>query len=288
MKIEIKSNIYGKTIFEFEKENNTIKDVVEEAVKRGIKLCYANLSFAKLHEINLCGENLRYANLSGADLSRAKLYGADLRGADLRGADLYGAELSGAELYGATLRYADLRYANLSGADLSCAKLHGADLRGAKLYGANLYNAELSGAKLYGADLHSAKLYGADLSCAKNIPFIPLSCPSDGSFIGWKKISRYKENYEGKFLVKLLIPEDAKRCSAATEKCRCDKAKVLEITNIETNESVSTITNINDTPCVYKVGEMVYPDSFDEDRWNECSHGIHFFANKQSAMDYNI
>lgn len=27
-------------------------------------------------------------------------------------------------------------------------------------------------------------------------------------------------------------------------------------------------------------------DSFDEDRWNECSHGIHFFINKQEAIDY--
>ena len=36
----------------------------------------------------------------------------------------------------------------------------------------------------------------------------------------------------------------------------------------------------------YKVGEMVYPDSFDEDRRNECSHGIHFFINKQDAIDY--
>ena len=36
----------------------------------------------------------------------------------------------------------------------------------------------------------------------------------------------------------------------------------------------------------YKVGEIVYPDSFDEDRWNECSHGIHFFVNKQDAINY--
>ena len=35
---------------------------------------------------------------------------------------------------------------------------------------------------------------------------------------------------------------------------------------------------------LYKVGEMVYPDSFNEDRWNECSNGIHFFINKQDAI----
>lgn len=33
-------------------------------------------------------------------------------------------------------------------------------------------------------------------------------------------------------------------------------------------------------------GETVVPDSFDEDRWNECSNGIHFFITKQEAIDY--
>ena len=283
MKIEIKSNIYGKTLFEFEKEDNTIKDTVEEAVKRGVKLCYANLYFAKLCEINLRDANLRYANLSCADLSDAKLRGTDLRYADLSGADLSAAKLYGTILYGANLRNAELSGADLSAADLRYADLSGANLTGTNLCGANLRDADLSGVKL-----RNTNIRGANLCNAKNVPFIPLSCPSDGSFIGWKKILKYRENYKGEFLVKLLIPEDAKRCSATTEKCRCSKAKVLEITNIKTNESISTITNTNDTPCVYKVGEMVYPDSFDEDRWFECSHGIHFFANKQSAMDYNM
>ena len=39
--------------------------------------------------------------------------------------------------------------------------------------------------------------------------------------------------------------------------------------------------------CKYVKGEMVYPDFFDEDRWNECSHGINFFVNKQDAINYN-
>ena len=31
---------------------------------------------------------------------------------------------------------------------------------------------------------------------------------------------------------------------------------------------------------------MVYPDAFDEDRFNECSNGIHFFIDKQLAINY--
>ena len=203
IKIQIKSR-WGSVLFEYEKENNTIKDTLIEAVKK-------------------C---------------------ADLRGADLSGADLRDADLSDADLRGADLSDADLRGAYLRGADLS-----GADLRGAYLRG------------------------------AKEIPYVPFACPSDGAFVGWKKIAY-------KYLVMLEIPEDAQRCSAATNKCRCDKAKVLGITDISTNEVLDSVVNSNYHKTTYTVGEMVYPDSFDDDRWNECSHGIHFFINKQDALDY--
>ena len=151
--------------------------------------------------------------------------------------------------------------------------------QGANLYGANLYRANLYRANLNGANLNRANLDRANLDGATNIPFIPFACPSDGAFIGWKKV--------GNCLVILEIPEDARRCSCTSQKCRCDKAKVLGITNLDTNESVSEIKNTSYSPAVtYVVGEMVYPDSFDENRWNECSHGIHFFINKQDAINY--
>lgn len=106
-----------------------------------------------------------------------------------------------------------------------------------------------------------------------------MACPSDGEFIGWKKV-------EGK-LIKLLIPEDAKRSSATTNKCRCDKAKVLSITDVDGKNPISRLAHFaygHET--IYEVGKTVYPDSFDEDRWNECSNGIHFFINKQDAINY--
>ena len=78
-----------------------------------------------------------------------------------------------------------------------------------------------------------------------------------------------------------------KRCSATSYKCRCDKAQVLAITSLDEKKSFDSVTNVNYNPYIeYKVGEMVYPDKFDEDRWNECSNGIHFFINKQNAINY--
>ena len=163
------------------------------------------------------------------------------------------------------------------GADLGGADLCGAYLRGADLCGAYLRGADLRDAYLRGADLRDANLGGA-----KNVPFIPIACPSDGTFFGWKKVNQFGYSY----LVKLEIPEDARRSSATSNKCRCDKAKVLAITDLEEKETFSWVTNKEYAHCTYKVGEFVYPDSFDEDRWNECSHGIHFFINKQEAINY--
>ena len=49
VKIEIKS-FFGRVLFEYSKENNTIKDTIEEAIK--------------------CGANLRGAYLGGANLAK--------------------------------------------------------------------------------------------------------------------------------------------------------------------------------------------------------------------------
>ena len=196
-----------------------------------------------------------------------------------------------ADLRYADLRYADLRYANLSMASLSRANLSEtnlsetnlshADLSMANLSMANLSMADISRANLSRANLRYADLSHADLRYAKNIPYIPLECPSEGAFVGWKKVNNV--------LIKLEIPADAKRSSATTNKCRCDKAKVLGFYNTLGTEELDITELVNDKykKCKYVKGEMVYPDSFDEDRWNECSHGIHFFINKQDAINYN-
>ena len=142
-----------------------------------------------------------------------------------------------------------------------------------------------SGANLRGANLRGVNLGVANLGDAKNIPYVPLACPSDGAFVGWKKVIDQED--ERQYLVKLLIPEDARRSSSTGIKCRCDKAKVLAIYDIVDNMAeVKSVLSTNYVQTCYMVGEEVLPDSFDENRWEECSHGIHFFINKQDAINY--
>ena len=222
----------------------------------------AVLSYELLDHVNFTETDLRGANLDNANFTRS---------------DFYGARLHGANLNRAIFREAKLCYANLSRANL-----RGADLRGADLTGANF---------------SGAILYGANLKDAINVPYIPLACPERGAFIGYKAASDC--------LVCLEIPEDARRLSATTRKCRCDKAKVLDIVQIngDYREELwhhptnwdhkaklchpAEVKSTYDPDFIYRVGETVKVDNFDEDRWTECSTGIHFFLNSVDAIKYH-
>lgn len=121
-----------------------------------------------------------------------------------------------------------------------------------------------------------ADLRGADLCGAKGAY---MACPTDGSFIGRKKASGY--------VVKLQIPEDARRSSAGGEKCRCDKAYVAEIQNTDgTKADIEAIHSSHDNNFVYTVGATVEVPDFDDDRWNKCAPGIHFFIDRRAAVEY--
>jgi len=112
----------------FSAKADTIRELVEVAVKKGANLRYADLRSANLYSADLRYANLQYADLRSADLRYANLQYADLRYADLCSADLCYANLQDANLYSADLRYADLRSANLRSADLRSADLCSANL----------------------------------------------------------------------------------------------------------------------------------------------------------------
>ena len=199
--------------------------------------------------------------LEGNGGERANLKGANLRGADLYGANLYGANLRYADLYGANLRGTHLRDANLRDANLRGTNLRGADLRYADLYGANLRGANLRGVRYN-----------------EQTAYYAMQCPEKGAYIGYKKA-------EGK-IVELEIQADAKRSSATTRKCRASKAKVLSITSIDGKEHFEEAKSSRDQSFVYRVGKTVEVKDFDEDRWNECSTGIHHFITREEAVFY--
>ena len=219
---------------------------------------------------------LSYASLRGIDLSYADLSGVNLSNADLWNTDLIGVNLSNADLSSANLWNANLIYADLNGANLSNADFKYANLTYAILSDADLINTDLIGANLWCANLIGANL--KNIKTSTNTIGYNLACPEKGSFVGYKKA--------GGCIVELLILEDSKRSSATTAKCRCDKAMVLDIEEIYTGKKVKKVISNYNFNFIYEVGEIVTVDDFDENRWNECSTGIHFFMNKENALNY--
>ena len=166
--------------------------------------------------------------------------------------------------------YKTLKEALRSGANLRGANLRGANLRGANLYGADLYGADLRGANLYGANLRGAK--NADLPRAQTL-IVP-----DGSIIGWKKCLNG-------LIVKLRIPEEAKRSNATGRKCRAEFADVLEIIDMTDKRRKPTeAVSVYDNSFIYRIGERVSPkNKWSDDRFEECAAGIHFYITQIEA-----
>lgn len=127
---------------------------------------------------------------------------------------------------------------------------------------------------------------------SKNVPYIPMVCPDEGEFIGYKKAWAVDNDLSYAVIITLRIPADARRSSGLGRKCRCDKATVVKMEWLHPeahplHPNVPMARSIHDEHFIYTEGKLVEPrNGFCEDRWDVCSKGIHFFMNKQEAIDY--
>lgn len=187
----------------------------------------------------------------------------DLTGSNFTGYDLSGASFVCARLAGSNFANCNLKKANFDGAVLTAANFNWADLLDANLHDSHLKHASFVGTK----NMRTCRLPDFQLP--------------DGDLIVWKKASFRN-------LVKLLIPKEAKRtASIVGRKCRAEYAKVLGIYDF--SGEPTKLDSINSTyrgDFIYKVGEVVYPDSYNDEPWKECTNGIHFFQTKEEAQNY--
>ena len=144
------------------------------------------------------------------------------------------------------------------------------DVYGKKLL--EIPGANLSGANLFEANLSEAYLSGA-IGLEQTI-IVP-----DGNLIVYKKCSN-------DIIATLEIPTSAKRSNSTSRKCRAEYAKIL---SLEYNKKfVDTAHSMHDEKFKYEVGKVVKCDKWDENRWNECSGGIHFFLTRKEAEDFSL
>lgn len=154
----------------------------------------------------------------------------------------------------------------------------------------------------YGCNFKKANLppffHPRQMIDCKNIPYIPMACPEEGEFIGYKIaadrqlldrlsiLSKYENYSAANVLVTLKVPADAKRSSAGGRKCRCDKAIVIGLEDVFTHGIMPIAYSKYDGRFIYRIGDEINEPDFNENRWDECSEGIHFFINRKEALQY--
>lgn len=182
--------------------------------------------------------------------------------------------LDGVNFTGVDLRGADLRFSSMRDASLKLA-----NLRNAYLQGADFTNTDFRHSDLRDTAMRDTKMPGYPL--LNNAEGTEMLCPQEGSFIAYKKL-------RGSLIAKLLIPEGAKRSNSTSKKCRASEAIVMSITSkYDLTNTFSSGVSTHDIEFTYQVGQVVTPiEPFDENRWNECASGIHFFIDRNDAVNY--
>ena len=93
-----------------------------------------------------------------------------------------------------------------------------------------------------------------------------------------------------KVIVKLRIPEEARRSNATGRKCRAEFADVLAVYDKGKKRALpkrTVVQSDHNGEFKYKVGDTLKPTKeFELDRWIECAPGIHFFITREEAENY--
>lgn len=214
----------------------------------------------------------------------------DLSGLNFCDLNIPNSNFNESDLTNACFSFCAISHSTFINANISKGILGFCDLTGSEFCGANMRNVDVSRSNFNMCNFSRADMFEmrhiedanfdcADFETAFDPPTIRMACPAVGSFYGYKRCIKNK-------IVTLLIPEDAKRSSATGTKCRCDKAKVINIESCDGSISYETANAFYDSEFVYRVGETVTSD-FCDYRYFECAPGIHFFLDKQDAINYH-
>ena len=203
-------------------------------------------------------------------------------GTDLSNLDLHNIDFT--DSFGENINFSN---ANLSNSNLTRVRFHHAIFRGTNFSKAILEASDIRYSDFTNADFRGTKFKMAFMEKSIHDGVLvddttenfKMTCPETGPFVCYKKC------FEDK-LVQLLVPADARRSSDTSRMCRCDKAKVLNITNFDHTEKFTEARSLCGRDFYYHVGEYVYEPNYNDDRWLQSTYGIHFFMTEEEAKSY--
>lgn len=225
------------------------------------------------------------ANITDCVFDYAYFYNCDLRCAVVRRSSFKCATFNRMIVSMTSFWYCDFSGLYATNFSFKLCSFYNCDFSYSALSSANFTECSFTNCTFKGAKLPEHFQPGRMTNC-KNVPYVPMACPEEGWFIGYKMAASQPDNHGiSDRIVTLLIPEDAKRSSAGGRKCRCDKAEVISISALN-GEEQSMAFSVFDEKFKYIVGATVSVPNFNENRWEECAPGIHFFINKKEALNY--
>ena len=236
----------------------------QEKLKEVLNKNFANMD---LRGWSFKGQNLTGANFEGADLEGACFIDAILVSTNFEGASLKNTDFSCANAWDANFNNTNCKDALFLSANLTEASFEGADLDGASFVQANLTEANLQDRNIITAE------FG-------NTVGIYLVCPDTGSFTAWTLAEDSKGN---DFLIKAMVPWQAKRSSGTTRKCRTNKLYIDKIFTIN-GEDVPKSFRLKNRDIKTAVGESLVDDDYEIDRFKVSSTDLYFWISKEEAL----
>ena len=258
---------------------------------KGVKFCDRNLSYASINNCDLSNSTFKNCNFKRTSIEESNFSRTNLNNSNFSKSSIINSNFNFINfintnfkrntMYAVTFKRASGLNSSFANSILEKCNFTSAILENASFFKAALTRVKFLKAKLEYVDFRGARMEKPDFTEATKNHFttgLHSICPEEGSFIGFKKANGC--------LVKLKILSDARRSSAVGYKCRCDKARVLKVTNLKTGEEVEEVFSDYDHLFCYKTGEIVEEPNYNEDKWNECTEGIHFFVDKDLAKQW--
>lgn len=262
-------------------------------------------SQARMKGVNISGHGRRFfdSDFSVAKIEDSFFIGTDFRNCDLSGAKFYNVSFKDSCIYRIITDVTGFVNCDFTNAYMNEFTFDTCVFEQCNFTRCNMESITFKDCTFIGCDFKDADLppffKPLQMSNCKNVPYMPMACPEEGEFVGYKIASDdritsyytfiihpYENLASANVLVTLKIPADAKRSSAGGRKCRCNKAEVIEIEHVTTHENLSVAYSKHDTRFEYHIGEEISEPNFNENRWGECSEGIHFFVNRKEALQY--
>jgi len=192
------------------------------------------------------------------------------------------------KICGSTFRNCSMQFVRFNGCNISAVDFRNVDLSYSEWLDTYVNHVNMPESVFLKANFRKTHIFDVDFSTANmsdiNIDYTVtgLQDAPEGDLVMYGK--------KHGWIVTMLIPKEAKRSWATTRKLRAEYVKTLEIDPSRgyTRSRLIHSSHRSKSIVVYEVGKMTYPDSWDDNRWNECSHGIHGFLDKREAVTWSL